>query len=74
MLVSSPPPRRHLRRQGLFTGIAVILFGAGVVLLFYALYHDGDRIALIAAALLLLATIICWAFSAVTAPSDSLPR
>jgi hypothetical protein len=70
MLVSSPPPRRHLPRQGLFTGTAAILFGAGVLLLFYALYHDGDRIALIAAALLLLATPICWMSSAAAAPSD----
>ena len=71
MLASPPPPpRRRLPRQGFFTGLGATLFGAGVVLLFYALYHEGARTALIGAALLLLATMICWMYSAAAAPSD----
>jgi hypothetical protein len=71
MLASPPPPRRRrLPRQGFFTGLGATVFGAGVILLFYALYHEGARNALIGAALLLVATIICWMCSAAAAPSD----
>ncbi|SDR35787.1 hypothetical protein SAMN05444161_3183 [Rhizobiales bacterium GAS191] len=66
MLASSPRPRR---RQGLFTGAAAILFCAGVLLLFFALYHQGAWGALLASALMFLGTVICWIGSAMSAPA-----
>jgi hypothetical protein len=56
------------RRQGLFTAMAAILFCAGVVLLFVALYHQGAWGALVAAAVLFAGTVICWICSAISAP------
>jgi drug/metabolite transporter (DMT)-like permease len=71
MLASPPPPpRRRLPRQDFFTGLGATLFAAGVVFLFYGLYHEGARNAQIGAALLLVATIICWMCSAAAAPPE----
>jgi hypothetical protein len=64
MLARSPRPRR---RQGFFTGMAAILFCAGVLLLFFALYHQGMWAALLVSALMFIGTVICWICSAILA-------
>jgi hypothetical protein len=55
-----------LPKQSTLTGIAACLFAAGVVVLFLVLYHDAIRGGplLWLAALLLIATIVCWIASA----------
>lgn len=67
-----PHPRRawHRRWQGLFTGTAAIFFCAGVLLLFFVLYHQGTWGALFASALLFLGSVICWVCSAISAPAE----
>ena len=49
-------------KQPTLTGLSATLFGAAVVLLFLALYHDADRNGplLWSAVLLLIATVASW--------------
>jgi hypothetical protein len=49
-------------KQSTLTGLSATLFGAAVVLLFLALYHDADRNGPIlwSAVLLLIATVVSW--------------
>jgi hypothetical protein len=61
-----PPPER---RQGLFTAVAALLFGSGVFLLFFALYHQGAWGALLASLFMFIGTVICWTCSAISAPA-----
>jgi hypothetical protein len=55
-----------LKQQSTLTGLSAILFGAGVVLLFLALFHDADRNGplLWSAVLLLIATVVSWLVAA----------
>jgi uncharacterized membrane protein YobD (UPF0266 family) len=55
----------RLRQQSTFTGLGACLFFGAVVILFFALYHERARVPLFAtAAILFVATLICWAASA----------
>jgi hypothetical protein len=55
-----------LKQQSTLTGLSAVLFGAGVVLLFLALFHDADRNGplLWSALLLLIATVVSWLIAA----------
>jgi len=55
-----------LKRQSTLTGLSATLFGAAVLLLFLALYHDADRNGpvLWSAVLLLIATVVSWVVAA----------
>jgi hypothetical protein len=48
--------------------MAAVLFCAGIVLLFLALYHQGMRGALLASALMFIGAVMCWICSATAVP------
>jgi hypothetical protein len=60
------PFSNGLMRQSILTGLAACLFTGGVVVLFLALFHEASRGGplLWIAAVLLIATLVCWIASA----------
>jgi len=62
-----------LKQQPTLTGLSATLFGAAVVLLFLALYHDAVRNGplLWSAIVLLIATVACWIAAARAGAGES---
>ena len=62
-----------LKQQSTLTGLSATLFGAAVLFLFLALYHDADRNGplLWTAVLLLIATVVSWLVAASAGERES---
>lgn len=47
-------------KSAILTGVAAVLFAAGVALLFVALYREGSATIVWVAAVLFFGTVACW--------------